>query len=379
MSDVEPDRDDTVAADRPAEPAEAAESHEPAPERHRAGPTDRVLPYTRVLAFVLIPFLVAAAFLLLVLPAATEQHFAWTINPPITAMLLGSAYAGGIWFFVQVAVQRRWHRVRHGFPAVLVFAVLASAPTFLHWDRFHFGHISFITWVALYVATPVLVLMAIILNLREDDGMPEGDDVEIPAPWRYVLALVGAAASVTGFVLFFVPSLLIGSWGWEVTPLTARVVGVVLTLPGMVNIWMLWDNRWSAFRRVLQAQLVGLASSSSPSSCGSATSNGRGRAPGCSRSASSSPPPCTRCSTSRSSGAARVACEECVRRGAGRNGGIDGLDRASPAGCTSSGIRWCTTCRACRRSRRTASARCRRRSSTRSPTPRASRRRPMRS
>ncbi len=174
-------------------------------------------------------------------------------------MLLGSAYAGGIWFFVQVAVQRRWHRVRHGFPAVLVFAVLASAATFLHWDRFHFGHISFITWVALYVATPVLVLVAIILNLREDDGMPEGDDVEIPAPWRYVLALVGAAASVTGFVLFFVPSLLIGSWGWEVTPLTARIVGVVLTLPGMVNIWMLWDNRWSAFRRVLQAQLVSLA------------------------------------------------------------------------------------------------------------------------
>jgi hypothetical protein len=248
MSDVEPD----PIAGSPG-------SATGAPERHRAGALDRVLPYTRVLAFVIIPFLVAAAFLLVVLPGGTEQHFSWTINPPITAMLLGSAYAGGIWFFVQVASQRRWHRVRHGFPAVLVFASLVSASTFLHWDRFHFGHLSFITWVVLYITTPVLVLIAIVLNLREDDGAPEEHEVTIPSPWRYVLALVGAAASVTGFVLFAVPSLLIGVWAWEVTPLTARIVGAVLTLPGMVNVWMLWDSRWSAFRWVFQAQLVSLA------------------------------------------------------------------------------------------------------------------------
>jgi hypothetical protein len=238
----------------------APDSDERAPERHRGGAHDRVLPYTRVLAFMLIPFLVAAAFLLLVLPGGTEQHFAWTIDPPITAMLLGSAYAGGIWFFAQVATQRRWHRVRHGFPAVLVFSTLLSASTFLHWDRFHFGHISFVTWVALYITTPVLVLIAIIVSLREDDGAPDAEgEVTIPTSWRYVLALVGAAASVTGFVLFAVPSLLIGVWAWDVTPLTARVVGAVLTLPGMVNIWMLWDSRWSAFRWVFQAQLVSLA------------------------------------------------------------------------------------------------------------------------
>ena len=60
-------------------------------------------------------------------------------------------------------------------------------------------------------------------------------------------------------MLFIAPSLLIGAWAWEVTPLTARVVGAVLTLPGLVNVWMLWDARWSAFRRVFQAQLVSLA------------------------------------------------------------------------------------------------------------------------
>ncbi len=223
------------------------------------GHSDRVLLSTRLLAFLILPFLVAAVFLLVVLPGGTEQHFAWTIQPPVTAMFLGAAYAGGIWFFVQVAVQRQWHRVRHGFPAVLVFSSLVSASTFLHWDRFHFGHVSFVTWVVLYATTPVLVLLTIIANHGEDEGAPEGGDVDVPAPWRFSLALVGAAASVTGLVLFAVPQLLIGTWAWEVTPLTARIVGAVLTLPGMVNVWMLRDARWSAFRQVFQAQLVSLA------------------------------------------------------------------------------------------------------------------------
>lgn len=260
MSTVAPGPGDRADAQSPG-PGDRADAQRRARSRAqpRPGASDRVLPYTRVVAYVIIPFLAAAAFLLLVLPGGTEQHFAWTIAPPITAMLLGSAYAGGIWFFVQVAVARRWHRVRHGFSAVLLFASLASAATFLHWDRFHFGHVSFITWVALYVTTPVLVLVAMVLNHREDDGSPEEREVRIPAPWRSALALVGAAASVTGLVLFILPSLLIGVWAWEVTPLTARIVGAVLTLPGLVNIWMLWDDRWSAFRRIFQAQLVSLA------------------------------------------------------------------------------------------------------------------------
>ena len=256
MSDIEPSAENSSAEHSSAENSSADDS---SVERRRPGAEDRILLYTRVLAYVLIPFLVAAAFLLLVLPADTDQLFAWTIAPPITAMLLGAAYAGGIWFFAQVAIQSRWHRVRHGFPAVLVFATLAAAATFLHWDRFHFGHISFITWVVLYITTPVLVLVAMIVNRGQDDGAPERDDVTIPAAWRYVLAIVGAAASVTGLVLFAVPALLIETWAWELTPLTARVVGFVLTLPGFVNLWMLWDDRWSAFRWVFQAQLVSLA------------------------------------------------------------------------------------------------------------------------
>ncbi|MET0976221.1 MAG: hypothetical protein ABWX82_11180 [Leifsonia sp.] len=222
------------------------------------GADDRILPFTWWLSLAILPFLVVASVLLYVLPGRTEQTFAWTIKPDMTAMFLGCAYIGGIWFFVMVLRVRRWHRIAVGFPAVFVFATLLSIATFLHWDRFHFGHISFITWVTLYVSTPVLVLAAGLLNRRADPRTFEERDAAIPAVQRMVLAVIGILAFVTGAVLFVFPQLMIGSWAWEVTPLTARVIGAVLTLPGAVNVWMLRDARWSAFRSTFQAQIVSL-------------------------------------------------------------------------------------------------------------------------
>ena len=219
---------------------------------------DGIRPLTRAVAVLVLPFLAAAFVLLYFFPADTERLFAWTIQPPLTAMVLAAAYAGGIWFFIQVLRVGRWHRVRHGFPGALLFATLLGIATVLHWDRFHFGHISFITWATLYLVTPVLLLGVLVVNWRADRGRPDAVDTTIPWPARILLALFGLAALATGLVLFLAPQVAIGSWAWEVTPLTARVIGTVLTLPGTVHLWLLLDSRWSAFRWIFQAQLVSL-------------------------------------------------------------------------------------------------------------------------
>ncbi len=221
--------------------------------------SDRVLPYTVGLSVFVIPFLVAASVLLYLLPMRTEELFAWTIAPSLTAMLLASAYLGGIWYFFLVIRLRRWHRIQYGFAAVFVFATLLGIATALHWDRFHFGHISFVTWAALYVTTPFLTLAAIVANRPADPRAGEDVDVEIPRPARIALAVVGILALACGLALFIAPGLFLEMWAWELTPLTARVVGAVLTLPGVVNIWLLTDSRWSSFRWMFQAQLVSLA------------------------------------------------------------------------------------------------------------------------
>jgi hypothetical protein len=220
--------------------------------------SDRILPYTRWVGAIIIPFLAIAFVILYLLPTQTDALFAWTINPPLTAMFLASAYAGGIWFFVQVVRPNIWHGVRYGFPAVFVFATLLCVSTFLHLGKFHSGHISFIVWITLYITTPFLVLAAMIVNAPADPRVPAERDLRIPVALRILLAVIGICALVTGLVLFVVPQVAIEVWAWQLTPLTARVCGAILTLPGLVNVWLLWDSRWSAFRQMFQAQLVSL-------------------------------------------------------------------------------------------------------------------------
>jgi len=223
------------------------------------GPDDRVRPLTRIVAVVVLPFLAVAVVLLYLLPDRTDATFAWTIEPPFTAMFLGAAYLGGIVFFVHALRTDRWHRVKYGFPAVLVFATMLAVATLVHLDRFHAGHISFVAWLTLYLTTPVLVVVAMLRNWRADPKTLEARDYAIGRGPRITVAVVGVLAAACGLALFVDPTVLVDEWAWPLTPLTGRVVGAILTLPGAVNVWLLVDGRWSAFRRVFQAELVSLA------------------------------------------------------------------------------------------------------------------------
>ena len=223
----------------------------------RSPGADRVLLSTRIVAVVIVPFLAVASFLLFALPGRTGELFAWAISPPLSAYMLGSAYVGGIWFFIGVALTKRWHRVAPGFPAVVVFAGALLVATVLHLDRFS-QNLSFFTWVVLYATTPFIVAALWWLQRRSDDGAPESVDARVPRAVRAVMLAVGAASLVTGAILFLAPELVIPLWAWELTPLTARVLGAVLSLPGIVAIGFVRDDRWSSFRILFQAQLVSL-------------------------------------------------------------------------------------------------------------------------
>jgi len=218
---------------------------------------DRVLPATRIVAIVIIPFLVIAAILLFGFPARTGELFAWPIDPPLSAYMLASAYVGGIWFFARVVTARRWHHVAPGFPAVIVFAGALLVTTLLHLDRFS-QNLSFYTWMLLYATTPFVIAVLWFVQRRRDDGRVEASDARIPRWVRGGMVAVGAASLVTGAVLFVAPALVIPVWAWELTPLTARVLGAVLSLPGVVALGVVGDDRWSSFRVLFQAQLASL-------------------------------------------------------------------------------------------------------------------------
>lgn len=219
--------------------------------------TDEVFPVTRWVAIAIVPFLVIAAVLLFAVPERTGELFAWPISPPLSAYLLASAYVGGVWFFGRVVTAQRWHHVRHGFVAVAVFAGSLLAATLLHLDKFS-HNLSFVVWLALYATTPFIVAGLWFAQRRVDDGAPDDPDLEIPVGVRAGLVAVGLSALTFGVVLWVTAATATTWWAWDLTPLTARVTGAVLSLTGFVNVWMLVDARWSAFRLVYQAQLASL-------------------------------------------------------------------------------------------------------------------------
>jgi hypothetical protein len=215
---------------------------------------DAVLPVTRWLAIFIIPFLIVAAVLLYVWPNNTEKTFAWTIKPSMTPMMLAAAYMGGIYFFARVAVARQWHTIKAGFLPVTAFASLLGVATILHWDRFNHSHISFFTWAALYFTTPFLVIIVWLVNRTHDQHQAEPGDILLPVIARVIVGLVGTATVVVSLLLFLFPQRMIQAWPWTLTPLTARVLGAMFSLPGIVGLGIAFEPRWSAARIILQSQ-----------------------------------------------------------------------------------------------------------------------------
>ncbi len=221
--------------------------------------TDRVLPYTRGLAVIVIPFLIVASIILYLFPERSGDWFAWPIKPPLTAMMLAAAYLGGIYFFTRVVLTRQWHAIKAGFPPVTAFASLLGIATLLHWDKFTPGHPSFFAWAGLYFTTPFLVVGAWLINRRLDPHTPAPNEVLIPNGLRWALGGVGAITLAISLLLFIQPQAMIEVWPWTLTPLTARVVGAMFALPGLVGLGLALDRRWSAARIILQAQAFSIA------------------------------------------------------------------------------------------------------------------------
>lgn len=216
--------------------------------------SDRILPETRWLSAFVIPFLVVAFFILYLFPQYTEQLFAWKLQPSMSAMMLGAAYAGGVYFFGAVLRTHRWHRIKVGFVPVMAFASSLGIATILHWDRFNHGHISFYAWAGLYFTTPFIVLAVWLRNRPQDTGLPETEDVVMHRLIGWLMGIFGLVTLLISLFLFLQPGLMIEVWPWSLSPLTARIVGAMFSLPGLVGLGIAVDRRWSSARIILQAQ-----------------------------------------------------------------------------------------------------------------------------
>ena len=219
---------------------------------------DRIFPLTRWVVILVTPVLVLAFIILYLLPERTTDYFAWTINPTMTSMMMGAGYLAGAYFFVRVALAKRWHEVAIGFPAISTFVWFMAVATVLHYDRFNHSHPAFWAGLFLYVVTPLLIPALWWRNGRTDPRHSGPDDALLSPAIRWLMAGLGVINLANGLLMLIWPALFIPIWPWQLSPLTARVMGGWFALPGVVALGVAADRRWSAARITLQSQMFGV-------------------------------------------------------------------------------------------------------------------------
>jgi len=63
---------------------------------------------------------------------------------------------------------------------------------------------------------------------------------------------------VVSLLLLIVPNVMIPTWPWTLSPLTARTMAALFVLPGLVGLLIARDTRWSAAKIILQAQIIAI-------------------------------------------------------------------------------------------------------------------------
>jgi hypothetical protein len=201
---------------------------------------------------------------LVLLPTRTDDFFAWTILPPLTAAFLGANYWTSALLALAASRERAWANGRLSISVAVVFAPLTTAATFLHLDKFHLDTFFGWFWVVAYAIYPLMLAVLLWRQLRTPGTDPPRDR-ELQ-PW--VKAIMGAYAVIMiplGLALFVAPGTFGTLWPWELTDLTGQVIAAWLLAFGVLGAHALWENDVRRLRSVLVAapllgalQLLGL-------------------------------------------------------------------------------------------------------------------------
>ena len=105
-------------------------------------------------------FAIASSWAIFLAPQSAATNFAWPIQPAVTAALFGAIYLSALPLMAAGFFTRIWERVRVIVLPSAVFTAVMLLPTFLHFDRFATGSVSFAIWLASYVLPPPVLSRA---------------------------------------------------------------------------------------------------------------------------------------------------------------------------------------------------------------------------
>jgi uncharacterized integral membrane protein len=203
----------------------------------------------------------------------TDRYFSWTIDAPITAVVLGSFYFAAIILTLFGGTQRAWVRTRAVVPGTWAFVTLVLLATLIHLDKFRphmdspdaITRFEFWVWIGAYTVEPVGLLLFGILQRAVPGNDPPRSEPPPPALYLRAGTAAGWVATLVGAFLFLLPDAAIDLWSWPLTPLTARILGSWFVGAGLVMVVAMWErDRWRLFVPALAfvalgpVQLIGI-------------------------------------------------------------------------------------------------------------------------
>jgi hypothetical protein len=197
-----------------------------------------LIPPMRWLLYVAAFLVFLAGLVLFVFPLRTWEWFAWTVNPPMTAVFLGAAYWSSAGLEVTGARSASWDLARLAVSPVFVFTTLTLGVTLLHIDRFHLSsgtaaaaQVAAWAWLAIYALVPVAMLVISWMQVRSRRPAPKpvtaGQSV-LPPALRLLLVGIAGILLLYGVALLAVPIYAATWWPWTLSELTARAIGAWL-------------------------------------------------------------------------------------------------------------------------------------------------------
>ena len=221
--------DEHDAGQRPGAPQEPQEAARLRP----------LVPGMRALLFAASVLVLLAGIQLFVFTGRTDDFFAFTIANPLSALFLGAGYWASVAIEALAARQAMWANARIAVPAVLVFTLLTLAVTLTHLGKLHLGpgfgtgtQIVAVTWTAIYIAVPALMLVLMAVQARTPGADP-ARTAGLPAWLVALLAVQAVVLLAVGIALYALPAHAAALWPWKLTPMLAQAIGAWLIALGV--------------------------------------------------------------------------------------------------------------------------------------------------
>ena len=201
------------------------------------------------------------AIWMLFFPQLVAGHFAWDVHPRYAMAFIGAGYIFRTAFFLNVALEGNWLRLRWIVWGNLVFTGTLLVATYWHLDEFHWNplqtplaHI----WIVLYIFEPVVMIYLIPRGALRAVAPATGGLLH---PWlKAFLVFVTGILLMNGLLIVANPDFAAHRWAWELNPLDARIVGAWFLG------WAVWSGTmafaldWDEIRRAAQLFILnGLA------------------------------------------------------------------------------------------------------------------------